>query len=455
MKKNTLYLILIAIFISAAGFIIFKAKGDNLKKKMVVYPFLNRKGITTATAEWKTNREAAEKLIKIIEANPKELNAMLRLSNLYILEARASGNYGYYDQAAMKYINEVLAQESTNFEALTLKALVYMSQHHFADGLAIAQSAERLHPHNAFIQGVIVDGQVEMGNYDSAVISADKMISIRPDLRSYARISYLREIHGDYPGAIEVMKLAVEAGLPGDESTEWARIQLAHLYEMVGDGEMAKITYETSLSMRPNYVHALAGLASLALAAHDYEKAIGYYQQADSLVSDFTYKEELIHVYQLAGQKEKADQMATVVTAEMEKNAIAVNADENIGHYADKELAYAYLKVGNYNKALEHALAEYNRRPKNIDVNETLAWVYYNMDESKKALPFITAALITNSMNPILMGKAGLIFKKSGDIIKADQYLHASLKNNANIPEQLKAAVNVAVRDLATNKRPT
>ena len=46
--------------------------------------------------------------------------------------------------------------------------------------------------------------------------------------------------------------------------------------------------------------------------------------------------------------------------------------DEDIGHYADGELAHVYLKAGNYDKALKHALAEYNRRPANIEVNETV-----------------------------------------------------------------------------------
>jgi hypothetical protein len=39
-----------------------------------------------------------------------------------------------------------------------------------------------------------VDGNVEMGNYDSAVAFADKMVALRPDLTSYSRVSYLREI---------------------------------------------------------------------------------------------------------------------------------------------------------------------------------------------------------------------------------------------------------------------
>ena len=54
---------------------------------------------------------------------------------------------------------------------------------------------------------------------------------------------------------------------------------------------------------------------------------------------------------------------------------------DSSGHYADKEMAYAYLAVDNYDKAIEHALLEYNRRPDNIDANETVAWVYYKKSD--------------------------------------------------------------------------
>jgi len=89
--------------------------------------------------------------------------------------------------------------------------------------LKVAEELQKSFPYNAFVYGILVDANVEMGNYDTAVDKADKMVSIRPDLRSYSRISYLREIHGDNTGAIDAMKLAVDAGAAGDEATEWGQ----------------------------------------------------------------------------------------------------------------------------------------------------------------------------------------------------------------------------------------
>ena len=438
MKKNYLYIALIILFISAVGFVVVKFKNDDSAKAANQYSLLERTGPLSKMPEWTNTKINAAKLFAAITKNPKDLKSQIALVNLFIMEARATGNYTYYDKAAMKYTNNILLADPNNFQALTLKSLLYLSQHHFADGLAVATKARSINPYNAFVYGILVDGNVEMGNYDSAVANAQTMMSIRPDLRSYARASYLREIFGDYPGAIEAMKMAVDAGVPSDEGTEWARVQLGHLYENYGDLKNAEMHYTIAAQNRNNYAYALAGLARVALYKKDYPKAISYYRQADTLVNDFAIKEELVDVYQLTGQNDMAAKTSKIVIDEMNVNAAGAAADENIGHYADRELAYAYLKTNDFDKALDHALAEYNRRPKNIDANETLAWVYYKKGDYAKALPYIEEALKTKSKNPSLLCRAGLIYQKNGDKVKAKQSLEGAFKNNANIPEGLK-----------------
>jgi tetratricopeptide (TPR) repeat protein len=302
----------------------------------------------------------------------------------------------------------------------------------------MAEKAREANPHNAFVYGILVDGNVEMGNYAAAVDAADKMVSIRPDIRSYSRISYLREIHGDYAGAIDAMKLAVDAGPSGDEATEWARVQLGHLYENIGDLKNAEMHYLLTLEYRPGYAYAIAGQARIATALKDYTKAVACYLQADSLVNDYTFKEQLAEVYQLTGKKDKAEELNKWLINAMSEDAKDGEEDENIGHYADRELAYTYLRAADYDNALKHAIAEYNRRPANIDVNETLAWVYYNKGNYDKALPYLEVALKTKSNNPTLLCRAGLIYAKKGDKIKAKTSLQKVLQNNPNIEESLK-----------------
>ncbi|MGI8952331.1 MAG: tetratricopeptide repeat protein [Chitinophagaceae bacterium] len=438
MKKSTIYIITLILFVAAVGFVLYKYNADKTKEQTTDYTLLDRTGPSAQTAEWKATQTRAAGLIQSIHADPNDTKSKLGLATLFIQEARVTGNYAYYDMAALKYVNDVLKTDSANFDGLVLKSVLYLSQHHFADGLAIAQKARAINPYNSFVYGMLVDGNVEMGNYDSAVANAQRMVDIRPDMRSYSRISYLREIHGDYPGAIDAMKLAVQAGVPGDEGTEWSRAQLGHLYENSGDLKNAEMQYDIALQERPNYAYALAGLARIATAQKDYNKAINYYSQADSSVNDFAIKEALADVYQLSNQKQKAKDIMKLVIDDMNKQAQSGQNNENIGHYVDKELAYAYLKENDYDKALEHALMEYNRRPNNIDVNEAVAWVYYCKGDYAKAVPYIKTALKTNSKNPTLLCRAGLIFAKTGNKDLAKANLQNALKTNANIEDGLK-----------------
>ena len=117
--------------------------------------------------------------------------------------------------------------------------------------------------------------------------------------------------------------------------------------------------------------------------------------------------------------------MTSLLLAAMNKDAESGKNNNNIGHYADREMAYTYLSAGDNDKALEHALAEYNRRPGNIDANETVAWVYYRKNDCTDALPYLQEALKTNSRNPVLRSHAGLIYAKMGDKVKAKEMLDA------------------------------
>ncbi len=448
MKKNSIYTISIIVFIALIGFILLKYYGDQQKQDNTNYGLLERTGALAQVDDWKKIRLQAADLLRKINANPKDIKSMTSLVTIFIREARVTGNYAYYDMASLKYLADVLKIEPNNFQALTMKGTIYLSQHHFADGLALAKQARAINPYNSFVYGMIVDGNVEMGYYDSAVASAQQMVNVRPDLRSYSRISYIREIYGDYPGAIEAMQLAVKAGAPGEEGTAWTKVQLGKLYEDIGDTAHADMYYTMTQDERPNYAYGLAGLGRLAIYRKDYPTAITYYSKADTLINDFNIKQSLADAYELAGQKDKSGELMKEVIDSMNSQAQSGNNNANIGHYVDKELAYAYVKTGDFDKALEHALLEYNRRPDNIDVNEAVAWVYYCKGDYAKALPYIKTALKTGSKNPTLLCYAGLIYDKNGDKPQAKANFAEALKTNPIMDESLKESSLAAMHTL-------
>ena len=431
MKKNIIYLLIFSSFIIFTATIIKFRKSDKLDLGIKI-----RQGESSTTAEWMSSKAAIESLMETIRLNPANQDAKIKLGFAYIQESRESAEHAFYDPKALLLFNDVLKNDSINFEACIGKATVLLSQHHFTDAIPVALEAQKINPYSSAVYGILTDAFLENGDYNKAVAMADKMVSLRPDIRSYSRVSYLREIHGDYPGAIDAMKLALQSGYPGMEQTEWCRIQLGHLYEQRGQLDSAEFHYLTAIYFRPIFSFAYAGLGRIEKAKKNYAGAIDYLKKAITIVDDFSFEQELAEVYLISNQPALAFQ-----TSQKTINILAgVKGDESVknhGHYADKELAIAYLESYDYNNALKHALIEYNRRPDNIDVEQTLAWVYYKRGEYKKAAQFIQSALRTNSKNPTLLFQAGLIKKQNGNLTDGTSLIRQAISLNPYLSKRL------------------
>ncbi len=425
MRKN-LYIILVAFTLLMFGAILIFSK----KEAKATPGFRERQGSIALSAEWLDTKKAIQDLLAEIEANPTNYKAKLNLAQAYIQEGRVTGDHGYYDQAALDLLEDVIKNEPGNFDAICCKATVLLSQHHFSEGLEVAKVAESINPNSAFVYGLLCDAYVELGNYPEAVKMCDKMIGIRPDIRSYARVSYLREIHGDMPGAIEAAKLAVAAGYPGLEQTAWTRMILGHLYENTGKLDSAEFQYRVALQERPNYAFGNAGLARVEKARGNYKVAIDLLQKAKKEIIEYSFDDELTELYRLNNDSKNAEKSAESVIDQLSPVANADESSSAHGHYADRELAYAYLKVKNTDDAVKHALVEYKRRPNNIDVLETVAWVYYKKGNYSQAAAMINKALRTNCKNPILLSRAGLIYIKNGEVVKGKSLLQQAAAQN-------------------------
>ena len=331
--------------------------------------------------------------------DPYAVEPRIKIAQIFTNEARVTGEHGHYYPAALKMVDKALElnkgeNQDLEFQALATKASVQLSQHDFEDALATAKSAIAINPYNAQIYGALVDAHVELGNYTEAVAAADKMVSIRPDLRSYSRISYLREIHGDVDGAKDAMNRAVKAGAPGYESTAWARLTLGELYARYDERDKAEQQYRMILRERPNYPFAIAALGQLKMDEGDYAGAEKLVQEAADIIPEVGYYIQLAEIYDRTGRPEEAK--------EVEKEIFEMLQDDvDSGHNMDMEYATFYRDhLQDYDKAMEYAQREYKKRPGNIDVNRMLASLYAKMDKTNEAAPYLDVAGSTNSPTP-------------------------------------------------------
>ncbi len=394
-------------------------------------PNILSKDTTTGTREEQMNiRIVFEKAIADLKANNDDPKPLISLASAYILEGRISGNGTYYSNAALKVLNNILegetATQDQKFQALSLKSAVLLNMHQFKEAFTAASDGLSISQSNAGIWGAMVDANVELGHYDEAVKASDKMMSIRPDLRSYSRVAYLRQTYGDNRGAIDAMKMAVESGVPSLESTEWARVQLGDLYLNIGNADSARLLYRYSLVYRPGYPYAEMGMARADKAQKNYDGAIEHARTAVKALSESSFIAFLADLYELKGDAQKAKDMRGDVQRLLQEAADNEPKDALVKHNSSRELAQAYIATKDYDRALQYAKQDYEMRPANIDANDLMAWLSYLKGDNATAKTYAEKTLVTNGKNATTLYKDGLIFAAAGDAARGD-----SLKKEA------------------------
>ena len=380
-------------------FLFFSACQKHQTKLVLEVPeLLERSHKIQYSIEWSETKNRFADLKHKLKQEPENIESKLQLCNLYISEARITGEHGYYYPAALAMTESILAnkelKKDDEFMALSFKASVQLSLHDFKNALTTAQKAVQLNPHNAQIYGSLVDAYVELGNYDVAVEYADKMVSIRPDLRSYSRISYLREIHGLIDESIEAMKMAVEAGSPGSEEKSWAALQLAQLCFRYDKVREAESILNQILTERDDYPFAIAALAEINVKEKNYEEAERRLIEACQIIPEVSFCVNLAEIYKIQNRQEELDSILLVIK-EM------LNDDIANGH--NMSLEYSKLFLDFYSdptKAMEYIKKDLEMRPNNIDINLLLAKIYTFYKDKEKAEFAIEKAMATNSKNP-------------------------------------------------------
>lgn len=416
-----------------------------LKKPEAAKPVPNLSKRTNAVslgAEYASVQKAAEYYRAEIRRDPAIVKNYVQLAQIFMQEARVTGRHHEYLPKAQELLAEALHREGNDFEANATQASLLMSLHQFEQAKALAEKAIAQNPHNAFSHGILVDALVELGEYESAVKICDQMLRLRPDLRSYARAAYLRELHGDLPGAQQVMKMACDAGMPGQENRAWALYQLGKLHFNEGKLDTARFIYEGILQERPGYAHALSGMAQILHARGDHDGAIALLKRIYNDVPDHAFLEQLVEVYDAAGQKDEAQKAAQLVIESYLQH-------EQEGWNVDLEYArFCSLYDLNPASALQRAEREYRRRPRNIEVLETYAWTLYQNGQPEKAAPLLQQAMRLQTRRASLYFRAGMIAKTLHHARQAQNYLAQALAFNSSLSFREAQAARAALADL-------
>lgn len=361
--------------------------------------------------------QKAQALIEKMPNSPRGYNS---LAIAYIKSARETGDFSLNSKAETA-VNRALEVEPENLDAYKLKASLHLTFHRFQEGLEAGLELQKTNPNDAFIYGVLTDANIELGNYKEAAEAAQKMVDLRPNMESYARVSYVRTHYGDSDGAIEAMSLAARIADPMDkEAQAWCLTYLGNEYFKVGRFEEAEKQYDTALEIFPNYHLALAGKGHARAASGDYENAVKFYTQSQDRVPATLTIIALGDVYTKIGESEKAQK----------QYALAEFIEQKLGNIDQRTLA---LMWADHNTKLDEALAiaekEHTVR-KDIFTADIYAWCLYKKGNFQAAQNIINEAMRLKTKDARIFYHAGMIEKGLGNKKAAADFLQKALQTN-------------------------
>ena len=358
---------------------------------------------------------------------PQDTRSYTELGAAYLQKVREVADPSYYPKAEAA-LRIAIGRLPSDSDTLTTLGTLALARHQFADGLSYGQEAYALNPYNPRALGVVFDGQTELGEYDAAAQTVQKMVNTRPDMSSYSRVSYARELHGDVSGALQAMRQAADAGSGVPENTAWTLTQVGTLLWNHGDPDGAAAEFQSSLWAMPTYVPAQAGLAQVLTARGDLKGAIAAYQKVVALMPLSQYVIALGDVYTADGQPAAADrQYALVKALEQLQQANGVDVDLEITVFlADHAGHFEPLA-----DTLTRARALFARRP-TLYAADALAWTLYQSGQYAEAGAYSNQALRLNTQDALLWFHAGLIAARLGDPATARADLQHALSINPN-----------------------
>ena len=359
---------------------------------------------------------------------PLNLTAHQRAHELTVrgleFEARVgrTGNPSYYVDAE-RALRSALELEPRNVLATTALGALTLSRHRFAEALPIGRRAVKLAPDTARGYGVVGDALLELGRYEAAFAAFNQMVSLKPSVGSYARVSYARELLGDVRGAEQAMLLARDAAVGSPTALAWTHLQLGKLRWSQGDIVGAEREYRSALAVIPGYADAFDTLAKVEAARGNLERAISLERRAAEVLP------EPDHFFNLGDLEARAGRHAAAARA-YSRARLAFQREAAAGAKVQLELALFDVDRGfGLREALSLARAAQRDRP-SVDGDDVLAWALVRNGRCGEAKPYSQQALRLGTRDAAKLFHRGMVERCLGNLRASKSWFQRAVAVN-------------------------
>jgi tetratricopeptide (TPR) repeat protein len=341
---------------------------------------------------------------------PNDVRALQALGVAYVRKAAQVADPAFYDLAQRAFDRADAVTPHLDDTDLG-RGLLALARHDFAGALDLGTRVHVNNPDNPDALAVTVDAQVELGHYDDASATLQELFDRHPGLPAYARLSYVRELHGDTVGARRAMREADTAanGIAFDRATIAAL--LGDLELGSGNYRAADRQYEKALQLEPGLVLAELGAARVSVARGNRPDAIDRLRTLTKRLPVPSAIALLGDLQEQVGRRASATRSFALVRT-------IGRLQQSAGQVTDLEMAIFEADhaadAASAAHAVELARRAYDARPENVFVNDALAWSLFRSGDTVAALPYVDGALRLGTPDALLHFHAAVILDAAG-----------------------------------------
>jgi tetratricopeptide (TPR) repeat protein len=343
-----------------------------------------------------------------IEKHPDHAQAYNELALALARRARETGDPSHYAQAE-EALKSSFRLQPDNFEGRKVQCWLLLGKHEFEKARELARELNRRAPDDVLVYGFLADANTELGDYPEAEAAAQWMLDLRPgNIPGLTRAAYLRELHGDVEGALELMRMAYDQTDPGElEDRAWLLTQIGHLHLVNGKQREAESALTEALRLFPRYHYALGTLGTLRMEQNRWAEAVELFETRYAVAP---HPENL---YPLAEALERAGRAREARSAFRTFERQAVRESKGSDN-ANRELIFYYIEhAKDPARALRLAERESSRR-EDVYTLDAYAWALQANGRSREAQSQIERVLKTGARHPLFQSHASAIASGPG-----------------------------------------
>jgi tetratricopeptide (TPR) repeat protein len=356
-----------------------------------------------------------------LEATPDDHASWATLGLAYVQQARITVNPDFYPKAEGALDRSFEIDDHDNFLGYAGRSALASARHDFSAARDFAERGLEINAYSPLLYGALSDAEIQLGEYDRAIDTVQRMLDLSPDTASLSRASYTWELRGDPVRAAELMQRALDDA-PTDADRTFALHHLAALAFDSGDANRALELELQALEFSPDDPAARFGRAMAEAALGQTETALDHLSALVLTVPEPGYLVYYGSLLESVGRIAEADAQYAVVGATR-----ALFAAQGV--LPDSDAVLFDVRSGNVEQAVADAEIAMTTRPF-LAMHDAYAWALHAAGRDDEALVQIEMALRIGTQSALYRYHAGMIRLGLGDEVGARNDLAMALSIN-------------------------